>query len=873
MQNTKEQFINQAQNIIQLHRKGAGGLRVALALTQRLDALIQRTEQSVELPSKKLISIVALGGYGRKELCFASDTDVMFLIQSEQQKAEATEAVQALLHRLLDYGLDIGHSFRTVQECLAFSESDFESWNSLLESRFICGNKKPFSQLHTGIKQRIKTYNTSVYVQKLIASVEIRHKKYGTSTNLLEPNVKNSAGGLRDLHAALWLMRATGDVPISPAKQKETALSEFLKTGALRKQFSREFLQKTRQALNFLLRARNEMHVQANALHDTLEFSFQRQVAEALHYHSANKQTSVEHFMHDYYIAVRSTAQLARRVVRWAGDRFFTTPSAPKRQSVHPLFSLRGNKIYQETTAKLTNETALTAFLLSIEHNAEFSHQLEDALSRFALKCAPLKKESETVLFRTLLNKPHGVSQAMHTMNDVGLLARWIPEWRGLVAFFQHNVYHFFTADEHTLMVFTMAERLATAQITLGEVFRNLPRRDTLYLACLFHDIAKPKRIGDHEIIGVDMSRAILKRLHYPDVEGDVVFLVRNHLMMEQVAFRRNLSDPQTIIDFASKFESPRQLDLLYLLTYADLNAVNKNVWTDWKGMLLYELYHRTRDILDGKLTSAQFEQVESTIHDLTKKVLVSELTLSLSEAEAQSHLDAVENPAYVAAFNAQEIAEHLQRIGSKEQVSTICINKNDLTEITIIAQDAPFALSKFCGVLTANDANILDAQIFTRNDGIIIDKFRVSDYVTKGALNESQINKIKSELNDVLSGIIDIEHLLHRHRMKWRRRSQHFNPNTRIDVEFEDHPGYSIIDVFAPDMMGFLYKITETMSTLGLNISFAKIATRVDGIVDSFYVTDQTGSKLEHEDQKHYAKTEILRTISTLANSELVTS
>ncbi|MBI3578294.1 MAG: [protein-PII] uridylyltransferase [Ignavibacteriales bacterium] len=872
MKTDKEQFAQQLQAITHLHSKGTGGLHVALALTRRLDTLIRSVYESVELPSKQLVCVVALGGYGRKELCFGSDTDIMFLIQSEDQKAEATATIQILLHRLLDYGLDVGHSFRTVQECLEFSISDFESWNSLLESRYICGNKKIFSRLHAGITNTIKESDTAGYIQKLIASVEIRHKKYGNSTNLLEPNIKNSAGGLRDLHAAFWLLRATGYARFSSGEEKnETALSGFLKTNILQKQFSRSFLQKTRHALDFLLRSRNEMHRQANALHDTLEFSFQHQVAEALRYRSTKKQTNVEHFMHDYYIAVRSTAQLTRRVTRWANDHFLSSRSSLKKQPLDRTFSLSGNTIYLKPQSKLTNETALTAFLFSIEHTAEFSHQLEDALSRFTATCKPLSKEQETSLFRKLVTMPQGVSRAVHIMNDLGLLARWIPEWKDLVAFFQHNVYHYFTADEHTLMVLATAEGLATAQTTFGEVFRQLPRRDTLYFACLFHDIAKPQRIGDHEIIGVDIARAILKRLRYDDITEDVTFLVRNHLIMEQVAFRRNLSDPQTIIDFAANFGNSRQLDLLYLLTFADLNAVNKNVWTDWKGMLLYELYHRTRDILEGKLTSEQFEQIELTIHDWAKKELVSELTTSLSETEAYSHLDALDNPAYLSAFNAQEIAEHIRHIGRKETVSTIFNNKNDYTEITIIAHDAPFALSKFCGVLTANDANIFDAQIFTRNDGIIIDKFRVSDFITKNTLSESQIKKIQLELNDVLSGSIDISHLLHRHRMKWRRRTQHFNPNTRIDVEFEDHLHYSIIDVFAPDMMGFLYKITETMSTLGLNISFAKIATRVDGIVDSFYVTDQTGSKLDHEEQKLYVKKEILRTISTLTDSELV--
>jgi [protein-PII] uridylyltransferase len=351
----------------------------------------------------------------------------------------------------------------------------------------------------------------------------------------------------------------------------------------------------------------------------------------------------------------------------------------------------------------------------------------------------------------------------------------------------------------------------------------------------------------------------------------DVTFLVRHHLLMEQVAFRRNLSDPQTIIDFAAKIKNTHQLDLLYLLTYADLNAVNKNVWTDWKGMLLFELYRRARQILEGKLTTAQVEAAEAVRRASAVKELVNQLALALPAEQARGHLDAVESPGYLATFDAQEIAEHIRRIGTDETVSAIFKRQEDHTEVTIIARNAPFALSRFCGVLAANDANIFDARIFTRNDGMIIDRFRVIYFISKTALSDEQCRKIHQELNDVFNGKADIEQLLQRHRMKWKRRRRTLNPNIRIDVEFEDHPRYTIIDVYAPDMLGFLYRITGTMSLLGLNISFAKIATRVDGIVDSFYVLDVSGKKLDETGQRSYVRSEILKVINDLTESELV--
>ena len=867
----RTQFDHELETILRLHRKGAGGMRVALALTTRLDRLIRGVYRNIEGPGKTLLSIVALGGYGRKELCFSSDTDIMFLIESDDHKNDASVAVQQLLHRLLDYGLDIGHSFRTIGECLEFSVTDFESWNSLLESRIICGNQSTYKTLRSGIANRVRSYDQSDYVRNLLNAMQIRHRKYGNSTKLLEPNIKNSAGGLRDLHTVLWLMLGTARMQLR-LKPKETGLSRLLGGSPLKKQFSTKFLLATRQAFDSLLRIRNEMHLQGRSLHDSLEFIFQRQVAEALRYRSTSTRTSVERFMHEYYIATRSVAQLTRRIANWATEQYLDPPAHAAAHTLEGPFVLKGGTIDLTQRARmLGNGDALRAFLLGIEHDTHFSTRLEDALTRLATRCRPLRSQEETALLREILNKPAGVTQALRTMNDLGLLERWIPEWKGLVAFFQHNIYHYYTADEHTLMVVAAVEGLRDATNSFGDVFRRLYRYDILYLSCLLHDIAKPQRIGDHEIIGVEVAEKVLKRLRYTDALEDVAFLIRNHLLMEQIAFRRNLSDPQTILDFTSRFSNPLQLEYLYLLTYADLSAVNKNVWTEWKGMLLYELYQRSREVLERKQTPRQFEEAESARHREAIEDLVHRLAVSLPEVDARRHLEAFDSPGYLTAFDAKEIAEHIRHIGTGETFSTLFVQKETYTELTIIAPDAPFALSKFCGVLTANDANILDAQIFTRNDGTIIDKFRLTNFVTKVALTESQSAKIGSELSDVLAGKADIQHLLHRHRMKWRRKAGKHNPNIRTDIEFEDHPKFTIIDVYAPDMLGFLYKVTETISRLGLNIFFAKIATRVDGIVDSFYVTDQSGSKIEDPVRREAVKDEILKTIAELSRSELI--
>jgi len=864
--NPKLAFQQELQTILKMHESGAGGFYVSVALTKRLDKLVLSLFK--KFPSKHGLALVALGGYGRQELSFASDADIMLLVADTKEKSLAAEASKRFLHELFDTGISLGHSFRSIDECMEFRESDFDIWISLLESRFVCGSRQTYIAFASKMNQAIRTTRRDDFVNDLLTFSNARHEKYGSSTKLLEPNVKHSAGGLRDLHTVLWLMRGTGFMPL-PGGSKP-AVVQLLNSSVFRKLFSARSLNSGHPAFEFLLRVRNEMHRQSQSLHDSLDFLFQPQVAKGLGYRKTKTRSEVEMFMQDYYVSARAIDFLYNRATAWAADRFLRPPSSPSPKNLDTRFVLKDLKVnLRSRSARLNNLDALTAFLHSSTEGAALSSALEDALLHSSNSFRPLQTQKESDFLRRILSSDH-VAVTIRRLNDLGLLERWIPEWKPMQAFFQHNVYHYYTVDEHTLKVLANAEALASSSSSFGKVFRSLPSRVPLYLGCLLHDIAKPVRIGDHEVVGVERSRKILRRLRFDDLADDVLFLVRHHLLMEQVAFRRNLNDPQTIIDFASKIPSPHHLDLLYTLTYADLAAVNKNVWTDWKESLLLELYEKTRAVLERKMTPVQVEQAATERRHAAIQELVSTLSGSIPLQETKGHLLGIDSLNYLAAFNAQEIAEHIQKLKLGEPVSAIFRHQLNSTDVTILSRDAPFALSRFCGVLSANDANIIDANVFTRDDGMVIDKFRVVDDVTKSSLNPLQCEKISNELKDVVIGKTPIEQLLERHRMKWKRRPRHFNPNIRIDVEFEDHPRFTIIDVYAPDMLGFLYKVTETMSRLGLNISFAKIATRADGIVDSFYVLDMEGKRID-SDRQRVVKAEILRVVHDLTESELV--
>lgn len=836
---TKQRFAEAKDAIVAAHRAGIDGVETARALTQRLDDLLKYLYSSLPIEIRRSIIVFALGSYGRKELCFSSDTDIMFLRDETLQLAQAETATKSILHALLDYGLDVGHSFRTIEDCENAAVNDYESWMSLLESRYVCGSTSLFNRYRTRMQRTITKYDRQNFVRELLKRVEARRAKYGDSTKLLEPNIKNSVGGLRDLNSLFWLFCAVGKYPLSSTSgYKISALQDFLKSRVLIAHLDKRICLEAQSAHSYLLRVRNAMHLRSGSLNDTLEFASQRALAEELGYRATTRHSSVDRFMKDYYIAARAVATFFRYALNWAREHFLTELS--------PLYGYRQKQIFlRKKHYTLGNVEVLKAFIFGIEYGASLSHKIEDIIHKRQRRFSVLKTVEETALFKKVLNAPSGVAETLRAMNDLGLLASWIPEWKPLVAFFQHNIYHYYTADEHTIKVIANGEALSQTQNEFGEIFRRLPRRDVLYLACLLHDIAKPNGVTEHEITGVAIAGKVLRRLRCDDCSDQIQFLVRHHLEMEQRAFRRNLADPTTIIEFAQLVQTVANLDLLLLLTYADLGAVNKQVWTDWKAMLLLELYRKTKTALEEKLTVADLTRREEERAKRAVARLITHLPDHVNRREAEAHLESIANTSYLDMFDAEEIAAHLRELSTNKLVSSVFKHHAHFTEVTAIAKDAPFALSNICGTLSANDASIFDANIFTRADGSIIDKFRVIDFASHSPMQQSQCERIARELEEVFSGVVDTEQLLVRHRMKWKRKQLPASSNQRIEVEITNHPNYSIVDVYAPDMLGILYRITRAMSEAKLNIQSAKIASRLDGIVDSFYVRFGEGGSI----------------------------
>jgi [protein-PII] uridylyltransferase len=878
--NIKEHFLAELSRIHELHRTGADGFRVSWMIVDLYDHLIRELWRLTADTEKQSFAVVALGGFGRYEMSPHSDIDLMLLFSDETSKEQATQAIQQFLHALWGADFNIGHSVRTIENCRELRKSDVDSWASLLEGRFLCGNEQALSQFEEMVFSEIGDTEDTTFLSAVVHGIDERHEKYGNAVKLLEPNIKTSAGGLRDLHSLLWLFRsgARDYFPDDAFLSKRSACLSLLEALMRNHLLTSAEEDAVIKAFRFLLRVRHETHFIANTSHDTIDFSLQRKIAQGLGYGDDPQLLHVERFMRDYYLHTRNIFRLNCRLVRLyrkslrhtvaditIDNRFIAR--GPALSLVHPQAAIDSPSII------------LRAFYLCGLHNLEPGQTLQSHLVALAQRndiFTPevIKSQECADGFFSILHLKKNVATTLMLMNDFDILGKFIPEWGDLVAFFQHSVYHFYTADTHTLIALDHCERLGQGNQLLSDVFRSLQDKIPLYLAILFHDIDKPRGIDQHETRGAETAVVIMSRLHDTVHQEDVSFLIRYHLLMEQVAFRRNINDPVTVADFASIFQSPEQLDMLYLLTYCDLSAVNKNVWTSWKAMLLEQLYTRTHAVLQQKLPYTEAVAYQQTEYRKSLQSLITAMSKRLPREEVEKHFTSIRNEAYTAIFSKQEITDHIATISRLQKINSIVHHEPSYSTVTVLTHDAPFLLSNLCGVLSANDGNIFDAHIFTRDDGIVIDQFRVTDAGTRGRLSDEQTAKITQDFIDLTNGTVHVEQLFEKHHRRWKRRRQPpLLANIRIDVEFEDTPEYTIIDVYAPDSMGFLYRVTKTISGLGLNISFAKIATRVDGIVDSFYVLDMHGKKVAAADHQAQIRENILATIRQLINVQLESS
>ncbi|HZW40022.1 MAG TPA: HD domain-containing protein [Ignavibacteriaceae bacterium] len=801
-------------------------------------------------------ALASAGSFSRRELSPYSDIDLMFIIDSLDINEKD---IQDLITKFWDNGIEVSHTLRDFGDIQKYLSSDFHTFTQFFETRFLLGSKKIFEDWNNELFNCISEDVSLKIFNDFNEDIEERYKKYGDSAKVLEPNLKMSAGGLRDFQTVEWMYILK--IKKSINKDIEVSQAEIFIELLQKDNYTTENeCARLLESYKFIIGVRNVLHLLNGQRYDRFEFAFQEKVAQIID----GKRSTLEEFMRHYFQASNVIHRFMKSIFKRFNQEFANALPDSLAFHLDEDFLIKGKTITLNPERELTLPVILKGFYYRGLYTAHFDEGLRSLIVEVVNNLNPseINLLESSVFFREILKMPKNVAKTLMVMNELGVLSAILPEFKDMIGFFQPGEYHCYTVDEHTLKTIENVEGLEQKNGILTKILKSVKDKEILYLGLLFHDIAKPIAISGHEIIGAEMASSIMSRMDYNEEEIEkVTFLVRNHLIMEQTAFRRNLNDPEILNTFASKFANIEFLDLLYLVTYGDLSAVNPNVWTSWKNDLLDELYRKAKAMIDEKISGE--ELLISNLYALPKEV--SKHSENISEEHVQEHIDFINDISYMYHFTEEEIAEHVETINKGELVSVLFKELSDFTNITVITKDIPALLSKLCGVMSINDMNIHDARIFTRKDGIVIDSFNVTDFRTHKKIESERFDKVKVDLHGVISGFIQLHLEFIKLKSRWKRiESKLFGRGGKVKVVFEKHDRYTIIEIHSPDRLGFLYLVTGKMHELGLEITFAKIATKGDDIVDTFYVLNEKGQKISPNDYE-FIRSELSNTISEI--------
>ncbi|NOY05336.1 MAG: HD domain-containing protein, partial [Chlorobi bacterium] len=552
--------------------------------------------------------VLALGSLARYELTEKSDWDILVVTE----KQEDAEEISRWLHHLMDHHASICAVVRSEEECLHMLYEDFRSWIGIIEARPLGGTMQPWYRLRKALSRQIRELPRSLWREKLRQSIETRHKRYGKSVRLLEPNIKNSAGGLRDIHTIFWftLLDAYQEI-VQSCPDFTPRFSTVLKRSPLHER-RQQIINRARE---FYLRVRFTMHELTGTLQDYLDYDLQQQVAVKLGYGSEITKEAVETFMQEYLRNARE--------VHLTLEKLFppVSPGIPMIVSIHGLREENGVLRVADSSLKVDNRFIAEVFDFAHGHPGVIG---EDVTRKIDMEMTQRKIRPDrhsSAFLRKLFTLQEPVADRLIHLNNKNILGSWIPEFGQLVSFFQHNIYHYYTADEHTLLALKACENLGEEEGYIADIYRQQEDKTAIKLGIFFHDIAKPVSIADHEKKGAKIVRCVLPKMGLEQYVDETAFIVRHHLLMEQVAFRRDIHDEGTVNRFVETVKTPERLDRLILMTYADLCAVNPKVWTPWKEHLLCELHglalqKMTRTVSDKsqiKTSRKQVGEVEET--------------------------------------------------------------------------------------------------------------------------------------------------------------------------------------------------------------------------------------------------------------------
>jgi [protein-PII] uridylyltransferase len=796
------------------------------------------------------MAVVATGGYGRGLQAPGSDIDLLFLLPYKQT-AWGESVAEAILYCLWDTGLKVGHATRSVDECIRQSKADMTIRTAILEARYLLGDKKLFDELVTRFDNEVVRNTAAEFVAAKLAEREDRVRRSGQSRYLVEPNVKDGKGGLRDLHTLFWIAKYVYRV-------REP--DELIERGV----FDKEEYQLFRRCEDFLWSVRCHMHFLTGRAEERLSFDIQREIAVRLGYTEHPGQQDVERFMKHYFLMAKDVGDLTAILCADLEDSHAKSvpvlsrlmaklrPLKRRKLSESDDFIVDKNRITLAAANVFKRDPVnlIRICYLAQKHNLVFHPDAMRAITRSVkLIDAELREDEEAnKLFMEILTSKNDPETVLRRMNEFGVLGHFIPAFGKVVAMMQFNMYHHYTVDEHLLRcigVLAEIERGNSEMALASDLIHKLQpgSRAILYVTMFLHDIAKG-RLEDHSIAGARVARRLCPRLGFSAADTETIaWLIENHLVMSSVAQSRDLSDRKTIENFAAVAQSAERLKLLAIITTADIRAVGPGVWNGWKAQLLRTLYYETEPVLTGGFSEVNRAQRVAAAQGEFRAALTDWPPETLEAYIGKLY------PAYWLKVDLPHKLEHAKFVRAAEETgkslaTSISFEGGAVTELTVLAPDHPWLLSIIAGACAMAGANIVDAQIYTTTDGRALDTISLSREFERDEDEERRANRVAESIEKALRGELRLPDMVEKRAApKGRIRAFALEPTVTINNQWSRR--YTMVEITGLDRTGLLYEMTTTLSKLNLNIVSAHVATFGERVVDVFYVTDLMGAQI----------------------------
>ena len=831
------------------HEAGSPGRDVCTLISAIVDRIVGHAfhEAFPVDESESGYTVIAMGGYGRREMNPLSDIDLLFVTGGPFAE-RFEEYVSDMLKFLWDLNLDLGHSTRTIDECIGMAGEDTHFATSLLEGRYLAGNERVWRRLSDTYTSWLAGEAGARILQGKIMERNRRIEGFAGAVQVQIPNVKESPGALRDIQFMRWTLLLTG---------RGSSLDDLHGTGL----FTDKDITGLTAAFDFLLRMRNGLHFVTGRKSDILDHLVLPELATNLGY-SGEGNEPVEHLMREYYMHAGRVRRFSDRLA----DIVTLSPEASSTESpvLNAVSGSAGRLVVPDDAVEECvshPERIIRIVMDAASAGGTVSGGTALAIEQHCEVLGPDFPKLPEVqrAFHDLVNMPSGISRAFRFLHEFGLLVRLIPELHEISWHYQYDFYHMYTTDEHSIRVVENLDNMAAGRSGSGEfqdLMADVPARGALMLAGLLHDVGKREGRG-HAHRGEQMATRALNRLGFDRRTVELVrFLIREHLLMSHTSQRRDIDDPETITDLASRIGSAGRLRMLTLLTFADLMALSPGALTEWKKALLWSLYDKALAAIE-----TGYEEQMPAARKRNVEVITTSLGSKVDSAALAAHLDMLPDQ-YMRVTRLQSIRTHLAAVErlKRQNVWASFHRRGNITLLMVVTRDYPHALSDICGTITSSGINIIGARIFTRTDGVIIDTFLVVDNEGNALIPAESQREFKRDIKEVIGGGIVVDKLISDYRRRWRRvRRKAVYAPPRVRMLNDVSSRYTVIDVFATDYTGLLYDITSVLAVHDIDIHTARIGTDEDQVADAFYVQRRGGGKIEDAAELERIQTAII--------------